>query len=69
MSDFDNKAQDLGGKAKEGAGNLAGDENLRDEGRADQTKADIKDKLNNAGEAIKDGANKVLGSFQNDDKK
>lgn len=67
MSDFSNKAEDLAGKAKEGIGEAVGNESLADEGRADQAKADIKDAVENAGEKVKDAANKVLGAFKKDD--
>lgn len=67
MSDFSNKAEDLAGKAKEGVGEAVGNESLADEGRADQAKADIKDAVENAGEKVKDAANKVLGAFKKDD--
>lgn len=67
MSDFSNKAEDVGGKFKEGVGEATGNESLADEGRADQAKADIKDAVSNAGEKVKDAANKVLGSFKKDD--
>ncbi len=67
MSDFSNKAEDVGGKFKEGVGEATGNESLADEGRADQAKADIKDAVSNAGEKGKDAANKVLGSFKKDD--
>lgn len=67
MSDFSNKAEDIGGKFKEGVGEATGNESLADEGRADQAKADIKDAVSNAGEKVKDAANKVLGSFKKDD--
>lgn len=67
MSDFSNKAEDLAGKAKEGVGEAVGNESLADEGRADQAKADIKDTVENAGEKVKDAANKVLGAFKKDD--
>ena len=49
-----NKAEDLGGKAKEAVGNLTGDEQTRDEGRGDQAKSNIKD----AGEKVKDAFKK-----------
>ena len=45
-----NTAQDLGGKAKEAAGKVTGNERLEAEGQADQTAADIKQ----AGEKVKD---------------
>lgn len=67
MSDFSNKAEDVGGKFKEGVGEATGNESLADEGRADQAKADIKDAVSNAGDKVKDAANKVLGSFKKDD--
>jgi uncharacterized protein YjbJ (UPF0337 family) len=45
-----NTAQDLKGKAKEKTGQLTDDERLEAEGRADQSKADLKQ----AGENVKD---------------
>lgn len=45
-----NAAEKLGGQGKEGLGEATGDENLRAEGQADQSKADLKQ----AGEKIKD---------------
>jgi uncharacterized protein YjbJ (UPF0337 family) len=49
-----NKAQDLGGKAKEAVGKVTGDKGTRDEGKSDQTKSNVKD----AGEKIKDAFKK-----------
>jgi uncharacterized protein YjbJ (UPF0337 family) len=53
---IDDKARNTGekakGKAKEAAGSATGNDDLREEGRADQTKADVKQ----AGEKIKDAA-------------
>lgn len=43
-------ATNLGGKVKEGAGNLTGDEKLKNEGIADQ----VKGKIQNAVGGIKD---------------
>lgn len=48
-----NTAEDLGGKAKEATGKVAGNENLEAEGKADQAKADLKQ----AGEKVKDAFN------------
>jgi uncharacterized protein YjbJ (UPF0337 family) len=45
-----NKAEELKGRAKETAGSATGDRDMRDEGREDQAKADVKQ----AGEKIKD---------------
>ena len=53
---------EIKGKAKEAAGKVTGNERLEDEGKADQVKSDVAD-------AIKDGANKVVGSFKDDSDK
>jgi uncharacterized protein YjbJ (UPF0337 family) len=45
-----NKAEEVGGKAKEHAGEATGDDNLRAEGEADQAKGNLKQ----AGEKVKD---------------
>ncbi len=46
----DNKAEELGGKVKEGVGKATDDERLEAEGKADQAGANLKQ----AGEKIKD---------------
>lgn len=45
-----NKAEELGGVAKEHAGEATGDQSLENEGKADQAKGNLKQ----AGEKIKD---------------
>ena len=45
-----NAAEDLGGKAKEAAGNVTDNDRLKAEGQADQVKADAK----KVGESVKD---------------
>ena len=45
-----NAAENAKGKAKEGVGNVTGDDDLKAEGKADQTKSDLKQ----AGEKVKD---------------
>jgi uncharacterized protein YjbJ (UPF0337 family) len=45
-----NKIDDLGGKAKEAVGKVAGDKSTENEGKLDQAKSSIKD----AGEKVKD---------------
>ena len=47
-----NKAEDLGGKAKEAAGKATGDDDLKNEGKGDQIKSAAKD----VGEKVKDAA-------------
>ena len=49
-----NKAQELGGKAKEAVGKVTGDERTRNEGQGDQAKSNLKD----AGEKVKDAFKK-----------
>ncbi|MFP5335852.1 MAG: CsbD family protein [Actinomycetes bacterium] len=47
---LDHKAEEMRGKAKEAVGRATDDEELEAQGRADQSKADIKQ----AGEKVKD---------------
>jgi uncharacterized protein YjbJ (UPF0337 family) len=47
---IDNKAEDVGGKVKEGVGRATDDEQLETEGKTDQAKSSVKQ----AGEKIKD---------------
>jgi uncharacterized protein YjbJ (UPF0337 family) len=56
----ENKGQDLKGRAKEAAGSLTNDEDLKNEGRADQGEA----KLKNAGEKVKDAVSDVKDAFK-----
>jgi uncharacterized protein YjbJ (UPF0337 family) len=45
-----NKAEELGGKAKEAVGKVTRDKNTENEGKGDQAKSNLKD----AGEKVKD---------------
>ncbi|WJY67087.1 CsbD family protein [Corynebacterium auris] len=54
----------LKGKAKEAAGNVVDDKNLENEGKANQLVGDVKDKLSDARDAVKDKANEVAGKIQ-----
>jgi uncharacterized protein YjbJ (UPF0337 family) len=47
---FENKAEEAGGKAKEGLGKATDDEQLEAEGHRDQASSDLKQ----AGEKVKD---------------
>jgi uncharacterized protein YjbJ (UPF0337 family) len=47
---FENKAEEVGGQAKEKVGHATDDKDLQAEGQADQSKANLKQ----AGEKIKD---------------
>jgi uncharacterized protein YjbJ (UPF0337 family) len=50
-----NKLQDVKGKVKETVGKVTGDEDLENEGKADQVKASVKD----VGEKVKDAASEI----------
>ncbi len=47
---IDNKAEELGGRVKEGVGKATDDEQLEAEGKTDQTSSNLKQ----AGEKVKD---------------
>ena len=49
---IENKAEDLKGKAKEAAGEVSGDDELKSEGETDQTKSDLKDAKENIKDAF-----------------
>jgi uncharacterized protein YjbJ (UPF0337 family) len=51
----ENKAEDLKGRAKEVAGAVTGDDELKSEGRADQAESSVKQ----AGEHVKDAIDDV----------
>ncbi|RKR29889.1 CsbD family protein [Arthrobacter oryzae] len=51
---IENAAEKAGGKGKEAAGKATGDKSLQAEGKADQTKGDLKQ----AGEKVKDAFKK-----------
>ena len=56
-----NKAEDLKGQTKEGAGRATGDEQLEAEGKGDQASASLKggvEKIKDAASDIKDGLTK-----------
>ncbi|MEU0535769.1 CsbD family protein [Amycolatopsis tolypomycina] len=65
MSDkISNKAEDLGGKAKEAAGDLTGNERLQAEGQSDQAKAGLKDAVENVKDAVGDVTGKIKDVFK-----
>ncbi|UAK40518.1 CsbD family protein [Gordonia bronchialis] len=57
-----NKAEDLGGKAKEAAGSATGDDQLKNEGKGDQISSAIKDGV----EDVKDAAGKIKDKLTGD---
>lgn len=54
---FDNKTEDLVGKGKEKFGAATGDEQLEAEGKGDQAKAGLKDKVEDVKDAVARKAN------------
>jgi uncharacterized protein YjbJ (UPF0337 family) len=56
----DHHATDLKGRAKEAAGSVTGDDDLKHEGRADQAEASVK----KAGEKVKDAVGEVKDAFK-----
>lgn len=50
-----NKSEDLGGRAKEAAGAVTGNESLKAEGRSDQAEAGFKEKIEDVKDAAKEG--------------
>ncbi|MGC2942372.1 MULTISPECIES: CsbD family protein [unclassified Brevibacterium] len=56
---FENKAEDLGGRAKETIGDVTGDDELKAEGATDQLKSKAKD----VGESVKDLGESVKDKF------
>ena len=53
------RTDELKGKAKEKAGQLADDRDLEAEGKRDQAKGDVKRGVDDAAHAVKDGIDKV----------
>ncbi len=51
------KSQDLGGRVKESAGALTGDDSLKNEGKVDQASASVKEKVGGAADKVKDVVN------------
>ncbi|MCX5043371.1 CsbD family protein [Aldersonia sp. NBC_00410] len=56
MSDAENKAEDLKGRAKEAAGSLTGNDDLKSEGKTDQASSSVKGKIDDAAGKAKDVA-------------
>lgn len=59
MSDLQNKAEELGGKAKEAAGEAVGNDDLKNQGKGEQAASKIKQ----GAEELKDKAAEALGKL------
>lgn len=51
---MDEKIEDAKGRAKEVVGSLTGNEDLKDEGKADQASASLKDKFGDIVDSVRD---------------
>ncbi len=56
MGEYTDKAA---GRAKQAAGALSGDDELKRDGEAQEAKGDVKEKVNDAADAIKRGVDQV----------
>ncbi len=61
MGNFQNKADEFGGKAKEAAGNAVGNDDLANEGKGDQVKANAKQAVEDAKDKVTEGLGKLKG--------
>jgi uncharacterized protein YjbJ (UPF0337 family) len=52
------KTDDIKGRVKEAAGDLTGDKDLQREGKVDQFTADVKEKVGDVADKVKDVINK-----------
>jgi|tagenome__1003787_1003787.scaffolds.fasta_scaffold20908929_2 uncharacterized protein YjbJ (UPF0337 family) len=57
-------AQEMKGRTKQAAGDLADDDKLKREGQVDQTAAKAKDKVDRAAERAKDAMDQLAGKAQ-----
>ena len=64
MGDFQNKADELGGKAKETVGKATGNDNLENEGKGDQVKANAKQGVEDAKDKVTEGLGKLKGDVR-----
>ncbi|WP_255450452.1 CsbD family protein [Skermania sp. ID1734] len=59
MSAFSDKAEEFKGRAKEAAGDVAGDSDLKSEGKTDQASSNVKQKIGDVADKAKDAADSV----------
>jgi uncharacterized protein YjbJ (UPF0337 family) len=57
MGETDGKVDQAKGRLKEAAGDLSGDQSLKDEGRVDRASGSIKEKVGSAADEVKDLVN------------
>jgi uncharacterized protein YjbJ (UPF0337 family) len=54
----DGNTDEAKGRVKEAAGSLTGDDSLKNEGKVDRATGDVKDKVGDAGDKVKDVVNR-----------
>ncbi len=54
----DGTLDDIKGRTKEAAGDLTDDQGMKNEGKVDRAQGSVKDKLDDAGDKVKDVVNK-----------
>ena len=63
---FENAKDKLGGQAQEGLGKATGDKETESKGKAQQGKADAKDKLQDARDTVKGAVDGMFGKDKKD---
>jgi uncharacterized protein YjbJ (UPF0337 family) len=64
---FENTADKLGGKAKEGLGKLTGDKEAESEGKVQQARAGLEDKVQDVKDSVKGALNGLTGKKDGQD--
>ncbi len=64
MGELSDKAQEFAGRAKEAAGDVTGNDDLRTEGTADRAEAEVKQKVDEVTQAVTEKASDVADSVQ-----
>ncbi len=62
----ESKFDDAKGRAKEAAGSVTNDDDLKREGKADQAGAEVKEKMGQAKDKAEDAVDKVKDAFSKD---
>ena len=69
MSEVRNRAEDAKGRAKEAAGALTDDDDLKREGKLDQAAASVRDKADAAKDKVDDAIDSVKEKFRGTDRR
>ena len=66
MADISHKAEQVKGHAKEAAGDLTGDDDLKAEGKADRASGKVKESVDKARDKVVDAVDSVKDRLQKD---